>query len=48
MDACRELGISADLMKPIHNLIVRGVAEGYGADGLSRLAELIQKPESTV
>ncbi|WP_248927719.1 NAD(P)-dependent oxidoreductase [Paenibacillus hamazuiensis] len=43
---CQELGISAELMMPIRDLINRGVAEGYGADGLSRLAELIRKPIS--
>ncbi|MFB5762068.1 NAD(P)-dependent oxidoreductase [Paenibacillus medicaginis] len=45
IDACRELGISAELMTPIQELINRGVAEGYGADGLSRLVELLRKPE---
>jgi 3-hydroxyisobutyrate dehydrogenase-like beta-hydroxyacid dehydrogenase len=46
IDACRELGISTELMTPIQELINRGVAEGYGADGLSRLVELLRKPES--
>ncbi|MDP4098859.1 NAD(P)-binding domain-containing protein [Paenibacillus sp. P96] len=46
IDACRELGISTELMTPIQELINRGVAEGYGTDGLSRLVELLQKPES--
>ncbi|MGF7036457.1 3-hydroxyisobutyrate dehydrogenase-like beta-hydroxyacid dehydrogenase [Paenibacillus mucilaginosus] len=44
IDACREQGISTELMTPIQGLINRGVAEGYGTDGLSRLVELIRKP----
>ncbi|WP_079912826.1 NAD(P)-dependent oxidoreductase [Paenibacillus sp. 32352] len=46
IDACREQGVSTELMTPIQELINRGVAEGYGTDGLSRLVELIQKPVS--
>ncbi|MFB5265315.1 NAD(P)-dependent oxidoreductase [Paenibacillus enshidis] len=45
IDACRDLGISTELMTPIQELINRGVAEGYGTDGLSRLVELLRKPE---
>ncbi|MDF2963958.1 MAG: 6-phosphogluconate dehydrogenase [Paenibacillus sp.] len=46
IDACRELGISTELMTPIQGLINRGVEEGHGADGLSRLVELIRMPVS--
>lgn len=46
IDACRELGISNELMTPIQGLINRGVEEGYGGEGLSRLVELIRKPVS--
>lgn len=46
IEACREQGISAELMTPIQELISRGVAEGYGTDGLSRLVELIRNPAS--
>lgn len=46
ISTCRDLGISTELMMPFQGLINRGVAEGYGADGLSRLVELILKPVS--
>ncbi|GGD80751.1 NAD(P)-dependent oxidoreductase [Paenibacillus nasutitermitis] len=46
IDTCLELGVSPELMTPIQGLINRGVAEGYGSDGLSRLVELIRKPVS--
>lgn len=46
IDVCRELGISTELMTPIQGLINRGVSEGYGTDGLSRLVELIRNPIS--
>ncbi|CAG7653067.1 NAD(P)-dependent oxidoreductase [Paenibacillus allorhizosphaerae] len=47
IEASRDLGLSADLMTPLQALVNRGVAEGYGADGLSRLVELIRRPIST-
>ncbi|WNQ14024.1 NAD(P)-binding domain-containing protein [Paenibacillus aurantius] len=46
IEVCGELGISNELMIPIQGLINRGVAEGYGADGLSRIVELIRNPVS--
>lgn len=45
-DASRELGISTELITPMQALIDRGVAEGHGADGLSRIIEMIQNPPS--
>ncbi|MFC4808617.1 hypothetical protein [Paenibacillus sp. GCM10023250] len=46
MDASREQSVSTELMTPIQELINRGVAEGYGTDGLSRVVELIRNPVS--
>lgn len=46
IEVCQEQGISTELMTPIQGLINRGVAEGYGTDGLSRLVELIRNPVS--
>ncbi|MCM3781892.1 NAD(P)-binding domain-containing protein [Neobacillus mesonae] len=44
INVCSELGISTELMAPIQGLINRGVSEGYGSDGLSRIVELIRNP----
>ncbi|MBT2397004.1 NAD(P)-dependent oxidoreductase [Streptomyces sp. ISL-100] len=43
MDAFRDQGISSDLFAPMQKLLDRSVEEGYGADGLSRLVELLKK-----
>ncbi|MBB6673318.1 NAD(P)-dependent oxidoreductase [Cohnella nanjingensis] len=44
IEASRGQGVGLDLIAPIQALIRRGVAEGYGSDGLSRLAELLRQP----
>ncbi|UYO05420.1 MULTISPECIES: NAD(P)-dependent oxidoreductase [Paenibacillus] len=44
--ASRELGISTELITPMQALIDRGVAEGHGTDGLTRIIEMIQHPLS--
>ncbi|MCM3268681.1 NAD(P)-dependent oxidoreductase [Paenibacillus elgii] len=44
IEASQEQGISTELVAPIQALVERAVAEGYGADGLSRLAGLLKKP----
>ncbi|WP_308117619.1 NAD(P)-dependent oxidoreductase [Streptomyces anatolicus] len=41
--AFAQQGLSGDLFEPLQALLDRSVAEGYGADGLSRLATLIKK-----
>ncbi|WP_010494235.1 NAD(P)-dependent oxidoreductase [Paenibacillus elgii] len=45
IEASQEQGISTELVAPIQALVDRAVAEGYGADGLSRLAGLLKKPQ---
>ncbi|WP_156726393.1 NAD(P)-dependent oxidoreductase [Streptomyces apocyni] len=37
-------GLSTELFEPFQKLLDRAVAEGHASDGLSRLADLIQKP----
>ncbi|MEN8655825.1 NAD(P)-binding domain-containing protein [Streptomyces sp. 21So2-11] len=38
----RDQGVSAELLAPIQGLLDRAVTEGHGADGLSRLTELLK------
>ncbi|MFB0842231.1 NAD(P)-dependent oxidoreductase [Paenibacillus oleatilyticus] len=45
IEASQEQGISTELVAPLQALVDRAVAEGYGADGLSRLAGLLKKPK---
>ncbi|HET6860996.1 MAG TPA: NAD(P)-binding domain-containing protein [Streptomyces sp.] len=45
LNAHHDQGVSAELLAPIQGLLDRAVAEGHGADGLSRLSELL-KPRS--
>ncbi|WP_088833823.1 NAD(P)-dependent oxidoreductase [Paenibacillus tyrfis] len=45
IEASQEQGISTELVAPLQALVDRAVAEGYGADGLSRLAGLLKKPQ---
>ncbi|MBT2528481.1 NAD(P)-dependent oxidoreductase [Streptomyces sp. ISL-99] len=42
MDTFRDQGISSDLFVPMQELLDRAVEEGHGADGLSRLVELLK------
>ncbi|OZB93563.1 NAD(P)-dependent oxidoreductase [Paenibacillus sp. XY044] len=46
IEASGELGISPELITPMQALIDRGVAEGYGTDGLTRIIELIRNRPS--
>ncbi|MFF1698352.1 NAD(P)-dependent oxidoreductase [Streptomyces sp. NPDC058257] len=43
LSAYAEQGISGALFEPLQVLLDRGIAEGYAADGLSRLPELLKK-----
>ncbi|WP_434594499.1 NAD(P)-dependent oxidoreductase [Streptomyces sp. A5-4] len=38
----RDQGVNADLLAPFQTLLDRAVAEGHGADGFSRLVELLK------
>ncbi|GHC71398.1 NAD(P)-dependent oxidoreductase [Streptomyces flavofungini] len=40
-----EHGVSDQLFTPLRALLERAVAEGYGADGLSRMVDLLKSPE---
>jgi 3-hydroxyisobutyrate dehydrogenase-like beta-hydroxyacid dehydrogenase len=42
--ASEELGIRADVLRPIQALIERRVAEGHGRDGLASLIEVLRRP----
>lgn len=44
IEASKAQGVSTELIAPMHDLMNRGVAEGYGAADLSSLVELIKKP----
>jgi len=43
MQASRDLGIGTDLIAPLHAMISQRVTEGYGADSLASLIELVRK-----
>jgi 3-hydroxyisobutyrate dehydrogenase-like beta-hydroxyacid dehydrogenase len=43
LDLYRAQGVRTELFEPLAALLKRSVAEGHGADGLSRLAELVRK-----
>ncbi|WP_025846174.1 NAD(P)-dependent oxidoreductase [Paenibacillus ehimensis] len=45
IEASQEQGVSTELVAPIQALVNRAVADGYGADGLTRLVELLKKPQ---
>ncbi|MFV0128433.1 NAD(P)-dependent oxidoreductase [Streptomyces sp. HMX112] len=42
-DALRDQGVDGELFAPFQALLDRSVTEGYGADGLSRLADLLKR-----
>ena len=42
IEAAREQGVDTALMEPIRALLDRSVEEGYGADGLPRLTDLLR------
>ena len=44
--ASEELGIRADVLRPMQALIDRRVAEGHGRDGLASLIEAIRQPSA--
>jgi 3-hydroxyisobutyrate dehydrogenase-like beta-hydroxyacid dehydrogenase len=46
VNASEELGIRADVLRPIQALIDRRVAEGHGRDGLASLIEAVRRPRS--
>ncbi|MET9518472.1 NAD(P)-binding domain-containing protein [Streptomyces sp. NPDC002994] len=43
METFRDQGISSELFEPMQKLLDRSVEEGHGADGLSRLVEMLKK-----
>ncbi|MFC8688753.1 NAD(P)-dependent oxidoreductase [Brevibacillus porteri] len=45
INASKEQGISVDWLLPVHELAVKKVAEGYGADSFERVIEAIRKPQ---
>lgn len=44
IEASKAQGVSTELIAPMHDLMNRAVAAGYGAADLSSLVELIRKP----
>lgn len=44
IEASKAQGVSTELIAPMHDLMNRGVAAGYGAADLSSLVELLRKP----
>ncbi|WP_308377726.1 hypothetical protein [Streptomyces sp. ISL-98] len=43
LNTFRDQGISGELFEPVQRLLDRSIAEGYAADGLSRLVELLKQ-----
>lgn len=44
-DTFAELGVSDPVFTPLRPLLERAVAQGHGADGLSRIVDLLRSPE---
>ncbi|WP_406400422.1 hypothetical protein OH805_15525 [Streptomyces sp. NBC_00879] len=41
--AFRDQGVRADFLEPFQAILDRAMAEGYEADGLSRIADLLKR-----